>query len=366
MIRFIDLFCGIGGFRLGLERANKVGTNSKPRAGNEEGQIESLPQRCRGRNIPKFHNDWITEGIQQGFEQKGKRSSTNRQSFLGAKQFHCVWSCDIDKYARQIYKKNFVEEPAGDITKVPAESIPDHDLLCAGFPCQSFSIAGKRKGFEDTRGTLFFEICRVLRVKRPSYCLLENVKGLLSHDDGKTFRTILESLDELGYDLQWQVLNSKNFGVPQNRERVFIIGRLRGEPRLKIFPIIAPNEAYSEADISTCLDANYGKGPLDHGQRTMVAIGYTRRFNGDGKVIRENHLKEIAGQVKQRCGNQENYVYDNMKIRRLTPVECERLQGFPDGFTEGISDTQRYKCLGNAITTNVVEFLGRKLLENLA
>lgn len=177
----------------------------------------------------------------------------------------CVWANEWDKYAAQIYDKNFrtqsgqnrngkqlsseghcgdteatIGQSAGlcdtrDIQTVSTAEIPDHDLLVGGFPCQAFSIAGKRKGFDDTRGTLFFEIARILKAKHPRLFILENVKGLLSHDNGNTFKTIISTLDELGYDLQWQVLNSKNFGVPQNRERVFIIGHLRGTGRPKVF-----------------------------------------------------------------------------------------------------------------------------------
>lgn len=143
----------------------------------------------------------------------------------------CVGYSEIDKYAIQIYEKHFpTHKNYGDITKIDGAILPDFHILVGGFPCQSFSIAGRRGGFNDIRGTLFFEICRVLREKHPPFLLLENVKGLLSHEQGRTFATILASLDELGYDLQWQVLNSKNHGVPQNRERVYIIGHIRGTP----------------------------------------------------------------------------------------------------------------------------------------
>jgi len=147
-------------------------------------------------------------------------------------KFNFVWYCEIDKYAVQIYNKNFGEnyEPT-DITKVRTEDIPEIDILCAGFPCQSFSIAGKRKCFLDTRGTMFFQIARILEDKRPQIVFLENVKGLLNHEGGKTFRVILQTLGKLGYNIEWMVLNSKFFGIPQNRERVFIIGNLRGTCR---------------------------------------------------------------------------------------------------------------------------------------
>lgn len=154
----------------------------------------------------------------------------------------CVGFSEIDKYAIQIYQSHFPEHKNyGDITKINENELPDFDIFVGGFPCQAFSIAGNRRGFEDTRGTLFFDIARILRSKHPRLFLLENVKGLLSHDNGRTFKTIITTLTELGYDLQWQVLNSKNHGVPQNRERVLIIGNLRGTSRPKVFPITECN-----------------------------------------------------------------------------------------------------------------------------
>ena len=152
-----------------------------------------------------------------------------------AYQPECIGYSEIDKYAIQIYEKHFNHKNYGSITDINAAELPDFDLICGGFPCQSFSIAGKRRGFDDTRGTLFFDICRIIKKKQPRLILLENVKGLLSHDQGRTFRTIITKIDELGYDCQWQVLNSKNFGVPQNRERVFIIGHLRNGSRARYF-----------------------------------------------------------------------------------------------------------------------------------
>lgn len=146
--------------------------------------------------------------------------------------FECVGYCEIDKYAKQAYEAMYDtggEVYFDDATKIIPEQLPDFDLITGGFPCQSFSIAGARKGFDDTRGTLFFEIARIAAVKKPKYLFLENVPGLLNHDKGRTFETILRTLDELGYDVVWQVLNSKNFGVPQSRKRVYIIGYLRGE-----------------------------------------------------------------------------------------------------------------------------------------
>ena len=164
-VRFIDLFCGIGGIRIGMES--------------------------------------------QGFE--------------------CVFSSDINVECQKTYEENFGEKPLGDITLVDEKTVPNHDILCAGFPCQPFSISGKQKGFDDTRGTLFFEICRILNEKKPPVVFLENVKHLVHHDHGKTLNTIITKLEDLGYSVSWKVLNGADFGVAQNRERIIIIGHLNGE-----------------------------------------------------------------------------------------------------------------------------------------
>ena len=365
-IRFIDLFAGIGGFRYGLQLS------------------------------------------------KGK--------------FECVWSNEWDKYASSIYGKHYGECDTRDIRTVKSNEIPDFDLLVGGFPCQAFSIAGKRQGFQDTRGTLFFEIARILADKRPRHFILENAKGLLSHDEGKTFQTVLGVLSGLGYEYQWQVLNSKNFGVPQNRERVFIVGNLRGERRPKIFPVAGESgndtsnksKTESSRSIAYTLDANYYKGVSPKGyqdsKRQLVQVNNPKHSNNrvysdegispslntiqgglrQPKVIRtplkflQRNQKNIEGDYSFTVdGANTGGVRQDMKIRRLTPIECERLQGFPDGWTkwgieetplvkkpmfEGgkpilhkatfinlISDTQRYKCLGNAVTTNVITWLGDKL-----
>ena len=240
----------------------------------------------------------------------------------------CIGFSEIDKYATQIYKKHFNHKEYGDVSQIIWNNVEDFELLVGGFPCQSFSIAGKRGGFLDTRGTLFFEIARAAQEKQPRLLLLENVKGLLSHDKGRTFGTILNTLDELGYDLQWQVLNSKNFGVPQNRERVFIVGHLRGTSRPEVFPI----------------GWESGKDAQESSQEQTV----------------RSWVSTIESRYGERWST-ETYVQQG-RIRRLTPTECERLQGFPDGWTAGISDTQRYKCLGNAVTVNVIEAIMSRLL----
>jgi len=262
---------------------------------------------------------------------------------LGIGEAHdCVGYSEVDKYAIQIYEKHFKHKNYGDATKINTAELPDFDLLVGGFPCQAFSIAGKRKGFDDSRGTLFYEIARVLRDKRPRHFLLENVKGLLSHDKGKTFQTILEVLSDLGYDVEWRVLNSKNFGVPQNRERVFIVGCLRGERRQQVLPFARKNkqdgnkskkEQEGRAWVST-LDSRYGQR---WSSETYVLQHAVISLNDGSEIVLP-------------------------RIRRLTPIECERLQGFPDNWTEGVSDTQRYKCLGNAVTVNVVREIIKQMI----
>ena len=273
----------------------------------------------------------------------------------------CIGFSEIDKYAIQIYKKNFpTHKNYGDVKNIIAKDLPDFDLLVGGFPCQSFSIAGKRRGFEDTRGTMFFEVARIAKQKQPRLLLLENVKGLLSHDKGVTFLRIITTLDEMGYDCQWQVLNSKNHGVPQNRERVFIIGHLRGTRRPEVFPFGEGGQLNGKIQQkkrgkrtwASCLSTRYGQRWTDESyiQRTPL------------KFLNRNQ-KNIEGDY--------SYTIDSMNtggvrigtnIRKFTPTECERLQGFPDGWTEGISDTQRYKCLGNAVTVNVIEDIMSKLI----
>ena len=320
-MKFIELFAGIGGMRYGLERC--MGTQCT----NEKSeQTESEVQ---------FGGQRPSVEVERGVLPTDLRRERSVYS--------CVWANEIDKYACQIYRKNYWEGELyeGDITKVKASDIPDHDLLVCGFPCQAFSIAGKRRGFDDIRGTLFFEIARICRAKKPRYILLENVKGLLSHDKGNTFSTILEVLADIGYILQWEVLNSKNYSVPQNRERVFIVGHLRGTCRPEVFPIGEDGEIPNEKQCSKTRGLQ------------------TTNQEGQDKLHTNKQILEDG----------ENRPFH---IRRLTPTECERLQGFPDGWTEGgltqegnsvtISDTQRYKTLGNAITCSVVTEIGRRLL----
>ena len=379
-MKFLDLFAGIGGFRLGMESA-----------GHE-----------------------------------------------------CVGFCEIDKYARASYKAIHNTEgeiELHDITRVTDESIRGFgsvDAICGEFPCQAFSIAGHRRGFEDTRGTLFFEICRFASVLRPKYLFLENVRGLLSHDGGATFETIIRTLDELGYDVEWQVLNSKDFGVPQNRERVFIIGHLRGERTRNVFPIsgesqstssqsvvkignVNPSgngmngEVYQADGLAPTLTTNKGEGQkiavksntikqfgvlqpnfnqcgvvyetdgiaptirayqgggLEPKIRVKEATsqGYAEAKIGDSVNLSHPNSKTRRGRVGKQIANtlltgeSQGVIEPDFRIRKLTPLECWRLQGFPDWAfdkaQEVNSNSQLYKQAGNSVTVNVIAAIAKEL-----
>lgn len=302
-MKYFSSFSGIGGFELGIKLA-----------------YELLDNRPTRENQQKVSTE---------------KNSSNTSCKYTWEPPTCVGYSEIDKYAIQTYQKHFPEHKNyGDITKINEQELPDFDLLVGGFPCQSFSIAGKRKGFEDTRGTMFFELARILRAKQPRLFVFENVKGLLSHDNGQTFSTIIATLNELGYDIQWQVLNSKNHGVPQNRERVFIIGHLRGTSRPEVFPFTY----------------NGGKDIIQ-----LLGGSQSERIYSRKGV--SSTLSTMQG------GNLQPKVFEGVRIRRLTPTECERLQGFPDGWTEGLSDTQRYKQCGNAVTVNVIKDLFERIIK---
>ena len=375
-MKFLDLFAGIGGFRLGMESA-----------GHE-----------------------------------------------------CVGFCEIDKFARKSYKA--IHDTKGeielhDITAVSDESIRRIgrvDIICGGFPCQAFSIAGNRRGFEDTRGSLFFEIARFASILRPKYLFLENVKGLLNHDGGATFETILGALDELGYNVEWENINSKNFGVPQNRERVLIIGHLRGECTRRVFPLsksgqqatsikepysntittrygnsqgagayivesksqkvrsignIHPSgngmngEVYDSTGLAPTLTTNKGEGV----KIIQRAHGYNRGGEHDiaptltSNSYQENNLvkvvdfynkitKDEVGTLTSSGGGSTVRagsfgITDGYRIRKLTPRECWRLQGFPDWAFDKAqkvnSNSQLYKQAGNSVTVNVIAAIAKEL-----
>ena len=354
-----------------------------------------------------------------------------REGLSRAGGFVCVGHCEIDKYADQSYRALFDTKGEWfreDVREADPDEMPDFDLLCGGFPCQSFSIAGHRGGFADPRGTLFFEIARLTAAKRPAYLLLENVPGLLNHDGGRTFAAILHTLDGLGYGVEWQVLNSKDFGVPQSRKRVYLVGYLdekcrgkklpftetAGTPLKQIRPGAQGERIYSTEGVSCTLTSQAGgMGGKTGLYCTGVPIkentkkGYKMAYPGDSVDLAYPTLNTRRGRVGRkiahtittgssqgtlccvdlneepaltdyaRCltakqnGGIRNHkreasgVWDGCRIRRLTPRECLRLQGWADERIDLVlplqSDAQLYKQAGNGVTVNVVEAIGRRL-----
>ena len=300
----------------------------------------------------------------------------------------CVFTSEWDKYSKKTYQANFGEVPFGDITKESTKAyIPDgFDILCAGFPCQAFSIAGKRGGFEDTRGTLFFDVAEIIKKKKPKAIFLENVKGLKSHDKGKTLSTILNVLrEDLGYYVpEPQVMNAKEFGVPQNRERIFIVGFRKSlgiknftypKPLKKIKTIedILENE---EVSVKYYLSETYLETLRKHKAR------HASKGNGFGYEIIP-HTSIANAVVCGGMGRERNLIYDdrlsnftpvtNIKgevnkegIRKMTPREWARLQGFPDKFEIVVSDAQAYKQFGNSVAVPAIEATAKKMIEKLS
>ena len=354
-----------------------------------------------------------------------------REGLSRAGGFVCVGHCEIDKYADQSYRALFDTKGEWfreDVRKADPDEMPDFDLLCGGFPCQSFSIAGHRGGFADPRGTLFFEIARLTAAKRPAYLLLENVPGLLNHDGGRTFAAILHTLDGLGYGVEWQVLNSKDFGVPQSRKRVYLVGYLDERCRGKILPFtetagtplkqIRPGaqgeRIYSPEGVSCTLTSQAGGMggktglyctgvPIKENTKKEYKMAYpgdsvdlayptlnTRRGRVGRKIAHtlttgssqgtlccvdmneEPELTDYARclTAKQNGGirshkREASGVWDGCRIRRLTPRECLRIQGWTDERIDLVlplqSDAQLYKQAGNGVTVNVVEAIGKRL-----
>ena len=290
----------------------------------------------------------------------------------------CVYSNEWNKYSQQTYFANFGEQPEGDITQVPASSIPDHDILVAGFPCQPFSIAGVSKknslgratGFEDkTQGTLFFDICRILKEKRPRAFMLENVKNLCSHDKGRTFQVIVESLEELDYSVFYSVLDGQNY-VPQHRERILIVGfdRKKYGENIRFDFTLTPklpkpvmrdildekvDEKYTLSDKLWTYLQNYAAKHKAAGNGFGYGIA---PLNGVSRTISARYYKDGSEILIEQHGKNP---------RRLTPRECARLQGFPDSFKIPVSDTQAYKQFGNSVVVPLMENVAKLIAAKL-
>jgi len=273
--------------------------------------------------------------------------------------WQCVFSCDIDKEVQRTYETNFGEKPHGDITKINEDSIPNHDVLFAGFPCQPFSIIGSMNGMSDTRGTLFFDIARILRAKRPSWFVLENVKQLVGNDNGRTIKRIFSILKSLGYVFDWRILNALDFGLPQKRERIFIVGNNQN------LPIMFPSGGYAMKPLSEILEES---APAKY--YASQAIRQKRLFFHQSEyypsIWHENksgHISSYPYSCALRANASYNYLLVN-GVRRLTPREQLRLQGFPDWFKPTSNDSEIKKQTGNAVAVTVVEAIIRQILRS--
>lgn len=302
-LKFIDLFCGIGGFRVAFEEAC------------EENEVES----------------------------------------------ECVFSSDIDKYAQDSYEANFGERPAGDITLINEKEIPDHDILFGGFPCQPFSIIGQMKGMDDTRGTLFFDIARIIKEKKPKAFILENVKQLVGHDGGKTLKVIVQALKDIGYHVQYSVLNALDYGLPQKRERVVIVGHR--EPIMFTFP--TPEKPYKSLKKileKKVEDKYFASEYIREKRKNKHTSSYYPSIWHENK---SGNICSYPYSCALRSGASHNYLLVNGE-RRLTPREMFRLQGFPDWYKIIVSDAQAKKQAGNAVPVNMIKAVVEKLLPYVA
>lgn len=289
-IKFIDLFCGIGGFRIAVDEA------------------------CNENNLePK-----------------------------------CVFSSDIDAFCQDSYEANFGHRPAGDITKVDEKNIPDHDILFAGFPCQPFSIIGQMQGFDDIRGSLFFDIARIIKHKQPKAFVLENVKQLVGHNEGKTLKTIIKTLQGLGYHVQYAVLNALDYGLPQKRERVIIVGHQ--EPILFSYPTpIKPFKPLSQILEKRVDKKHFASDYILEKRKLKHKSAYKLSIWHENKA---GNICSYPYSCALRAGASYNYLLVNGE-RRLTPREMFRLQGFPDTYNIITNDSQARKQAGNAVPVNI-------------
>ena len=284
----------------------------------------------------------------------------------------CVFSSEWDKNSCKTYSTNHCDIPQGDITKILETNIPDHDILFAGFPCQAFSISGKQNGFDDTRGTLFFDVARIIKCKKPKMFLLENVKNLIRHDHGKTFKTITNTIDELGYKYFYKVLRSSDYGVPQARERIYIVGFL---DRSTVFHFPKPVDDSYVRVVSDILEPN-GKAKVINREihyldkpdtppdrRRPYQIGY---FNKGGQGERVYSINSAGITLSAYGGGQagKTGAYKvGETIRKLTVRECARMQGFPDDFSIPVSENLAYKQFGDSVSVPAINKLIAQMLE---
>jgi DNA (cytosine-5)-methyltransferase 1 len=293
---------------------------------------------------------------------------------LGGK---CVFTSEWDMYSKKTYDANFGEVPFGDITKIHESEIPDHDLLLGGFPCQPFSIAGVSKknalgrahGFlDETQGTLFFDVARIIKFKKPSAFMLENVKNLISHDKGKTFTIIKETLRELGYSIYFKVLDGKHF-VPQHRERIIIVGFndevFKGKESFE-FPKLGDVKFAIKDILETNVDPKYTLSDKLWNYLQEYAKKHKAKGNGFGFGLTDlNGISRTMSARYYKDGAEILIPQEGKNPRRLTPRECARLQGFPDSFVIPVSDNQAYKQFGNSVVTPLIQEVGKNIVKEI-
>lgn len=284
---------------------------------------------------------------------------------------YSVFTSEFDKFSAKTYRVNFDEIPSGDITKIDEKNIPDHNILLAGFPCQAFSQAGLRRGFEDIRGTLFFDIVRIISEKRPDAFLLENVKNLKGHDKGRTYKKIHDTLEALNYSVDTKVLRAADFGVPQNRERIYIVGfnKNKYDDNVKFD---FPEPTYEETKLGNILidevDEKYtisDKLYAGHKRRKEMHL---KKGNGFGFSLFDKESPYTNTLSARYYKDGSEILIDQgpgKNPRRLTPIECKRLQGFPENFVIPVSDTQAYRQFGNSVAVPVVRAIAEKIVEKL-
>lgn len=277
-----------------------------------------------------------------------------------------VFSSEIDKYAQQTYEANFQEKPDGDITIIKENEISNHDIVLAGFPCQAFSIAGKKLGFEDTRGTLFFEVARIVKHHKPQVVFLENVKGFVNHDKGNTFKVVKNTLEDIGYKVFAKVLNAKDFGVPQNRERIYIIAFLDHSIEFS-FPTPLNTQTKVGDILSEQVDEKYtisDKLWAGHQRRKKE---HKAKGNGFGYSLFDYDSKYTSTMSARyyKDGSEILIKQEGKNPRKITPREASRLQGFGNSFIIPVSDTQSYKQFGNSVSVPVIEALAKEITKHL-
>lgn len=280
----------------------------------------------------------------------------------------CVFTSEWDKFAQKTYEANFGEKPYGDITHIHENQIPAHDILLAGFPCQPFSHAGLKKGFDDTRGTLFFDIARIVSRHRPAVIFLENVKGFRSHDKGRTFETVKKTLEDLGYSVSSAILNAKDFGVPQNRERIFIVCLNRDVFGDTFFEFRKPKKTqktYVAQILENVVDPKYTISDRLWAGHQRRRSEHAAKGNGFGYSLFDES-SEYTSTISARYYKDGSEILISQKgknPRKITPREAARLQGYSDSFVINVvSDVQMYKQLGNSVAVPVIRHLSKELL----